>query len=72
MSGKKGMSHYPAEMKLKAVRLFYEAGKTCAEITKVLEIRDPKRVKNWLWQYRREGAAGFQQTKRASAKAARK
>ena len=59
MSGKKGMNHYPAEMKVEAVRLFYEEGKTCAEITKALAIRDPQRVKKWLWQYRREGAEGF-------------
>ena len=59
MSGKKGMGHYPAEMKVEAVRLFYEAGKTCAEITNALELRDPQRVKKWLWQYRREGAEGF-------------
>lgn len=59
MSGKKGMKKYPAETKLEAVRLFYEAGKTRAEITKLLEIRDPHRVKAWLKQYRREGACGF-------------
>jgi len=59
MSGKKGMSWYPAEVKLAAVRLFYEEGKSCAEITKALELRDPQRVKKWLWQYRREGAEGF-------------
>ena len=49
MSGKKGMGHYPAEMKVEAVRLFYEEGKTCAEITNALELRDPQRVKKWLW-----------------------
>lgn len=59
MSGKKGMKHYPAEMKLEAVQLFYEEGKTRAEITQALEIRDPGRVKTWLKQYRREGAVGF-------------
>lgn len=59
MSGKKGMSRYPEEVKLEAVRLFYEEGKTCAEITSVLNIHDPQRVKHWLWRYRREGATGF-------------
>jgi len=59
MSGKKGMKKYPAETKLEAVRLFYEEGKTRAEIAKLLEIRDPHRVKAWLKQYRREGASGF-------------
>ena len=59
MSGKKGMKKYPAETKLEAMRLFYEEGKTRAEITRLLEVRDPNRVKAWLKQYRQEGAAGF-------------
>lgn len=59
MSGKKGMKKYPVELKLEAMRLFYEEGKTRAEITGILSIRDPHRVKVWLKQYRREGAVGF-------------
>ena len=59
MSGKKGMKKYPAEVKLEAMRLFYDAGKTRAEITRILDLRDPQRVKAWLKQYRREGAVGF-------------
>ena len=59
MSGKKGMKKYPAETKLEAMRLFYEEGKTRAEITQQLQIRDPQRVRTWLRQYRREGATGF-------------
>lgn len=61
MSGKKGMKKYPAEVKLEAMRLFYEEGKTRAEITDLLEVREPHRVKAWLQQYRREGVAGFNQ-----------
>jgi transposase-like protein len=63
MSGKKGMKHYPVELKLEAVRLFYEEGKTRAEITEELEIRDPHGVKAWLKLYRREGAEGFSKPK---------
>lgn len=63
MAGKKGMKHYPAEIKLEAVRLFYEEGKTRAEITQELGVRDPHRVKAWLKQYRREGAEGFSKAK---------
>lgn len=59
MSGKKGMKKYPVETKLEAVRLFYEEGKTQAEIAEFLNIRDPHRVKAWLRQYRREGLSGF-------------
>jgi len=35
MAGKKGMQHYPPEIKLEAVRLFYEEGRTQAEISVV-------------------------------------
>ena len=59
MAGKKGMKAYPAELKLEAIRLFYEEGKTHAEITTQLGIRDPKRTRTWLWQYRAEGANAF-------------
>jgi transposase-like protein len=59
MSGKTGMKKYPAETKLEAVRLFCEEGKTQAEITQILAIRDPQRVRVWLRRYRREGATGF-------------
>jgi transposase len=59
MAGKKGMKHYPVEMKLEAVRLFYEEGRSRAEITVALGIQDPDRVKKWLKQYRREGLEAF-------------
>ena len=47
MSGKKGMKAYPVELKLEAMRLYYEEGKTRAEVTKLLGIRDPHAVKEW-------------------------
>lgn len=59
MAGKKGMKHYPLELKVEAIRLFYEEGKTRKEITQALGVRDPERVKKWLRQYRREGEAAF-------------
>lgn len=59
MSGKKGMQQYPFETKLEAVRLFYEEGKTRAQITVQLGIRDAHRVKKWLHQYRQGGVAAF-------------
>lgn len=59
MSGKAGMKHYPAAIKLEAVRLFYEEGKTQAEITQALGVRSDGRVKIWIRQYRREGATAF-------------
>jgi transposase len=59
MPGKKGMTHYPAEVKLEAVRLFYEEGKSQGAITQALGVRDPGRVRKWLRAYRREGVEAF-------------
>jgi transposase-like protein len=59
MAGKKGMEHYPKEVKLEAVRLFYEEGKTQAEITKELGLRSDDRVEKWVREYRREGEMAF-------------
>ena len=38
MAGKKGMKHYPLSMKLEAVRLHEEEGKSYQEITEGLRI----------------------------------
>ena len=59
MAGKKGMKHYSLELKLEAMRMFYEEGKTRKEITEALGIRDQHRVMKWLRQYRREGEDAF-------------
>ena len=59
MAGKKGMAHYPVELKLDAVRMFFEEGKTHRAITEALGIRDPQRIQKWLRAYRREGAGAF-------------
>ena len=64
MSGNKGSKHYPREVKLEAMRLFYEEGKTRAEITAMLKIRDPGRVKKWLHLYRQQGEAAFDKKRR--------
>ena len=63
MSGKKGMKPYPIELKLEAVRLYYEEGKTRAEITELLGIRNAYAVKQWGQLYRREGVSGLKKTK---------
>jgi transposase-like protein len=59
MSGKKGMKHYPKEVKLEAVRLFFDEGLTQAEITEALGLRSEGRVEVWARQYRREGIEAF-------------
>lgn len=64
MARKKGSTDYSIETKLEAIRLIYEEGLSQAEVTEKLGIRDPKRVKNWLWQYRREGGTGLKKPRR--------
>lgn len=59
MAGKKGMKHYAVATKREAVRLYQEEGKSYKEITELLEIADPWRVKKWLKDYRRKGEAAF-------------
>jgi transposase len=59
MAGKKGMKHYPVATKREAVRLYQEEGKSYREITELLGIVDPWRVKKWLRDYRRTGAVSF-------------
>jgi len=51
--------HYPKEVKLEAIRMYYEEGMTQGAITEALGIRDPYRVKKWIKAYRREGLAAF-------------
>ena len=59
MSGKKGMKHYAKDLKLEAIRMFFEEGMTRAEITEALGLRSAGRVETWVRQYRREGIATF-------------
>ena len=63
MARKKGSSDYSLELKLEALKLI-EGVLTQAEVTKRLGIRDPKRVKNWMWAYRREGILGLKKPRR--------
>ena len=59
MARNKGSKDYPVEVKREAIRLFFEEGWTKADITEFLDIRDPRRVGNWLWRYRKEGEGMF-------------
>ena len=63
MAGKKGMKPYPIELKLEIVLLYYEEGKTRAEITELLGTRNPYAVKQWGQLYWREGVSTLKKTK---------
>lgn len=73
MSGRKGMKDYPVEIKLEAVRLFLEEGKTHRAIIEELNIRDAGRLDKWLAKYRKfgEAALGKRRPKSEGAKLGR-
>jgi len=72
MSGRKRMQHYRLETKLEAIRLFYEEGRTRAQITAQLGILDASRVKKWLHQYRQGGVAAFSKKRRGPGRRPKK
>jgi transposase len=51
--------HYAKEVKLEAMRMYFEEGMTQDAITEALGIRDRYRVKKWVKAYRREGLEAF-------------
>jgi len=59
MTGRKRMKDYPVEVKLEAIRLFFEEGKTRAEIAQVLGLRCKRPVERWVRLYRQEGELAF-------------
>lgn len=68
MARKKGSTDYPLTTKLEAVRLWEDEDLGYKEITERLAIRDPKRVKEWMRIYRKEGAAGLKKARRGRPK----
>jgi transposase len=64
MAGKKGMKHYSREVKLEAVRLYLEEGKTQEQIIRELGINNTRRVKRWLHQYREGGELALEKQPR--------
>jgi len=59
MAGTKGMSHYPIETKIQAVRLHEEEGLTYTEVAVRLGLRKAGRIEIWVRQYKQEGEAGL-------------
>jgi transposase len=61
MAERKRKAHFPIDVKLEAVRLFLEEGRTRAEIQEALGLRRKQIVERWVRQYRREGETAFLQ-----------
>ncbi len=70
MSSTRERKRYSLDLKMEAVRLFFEERKSRAEIRQALGVRSEDQVKVWVRQYRREGERAF--TKRAGHPAKRK
>ena len=66
MSGIKGMKDYPPKVKLEAVRLFLEEGKTQTEIMEILGVRHQTQIQSWLRKYREYGSSVLETRKRTS------
>lgn len=64
MARRKGSKDYPLDIKLEAVRLFYEEGLPQRQIKEQLGIRDVRRVKRWMQIYRNEGVTGLKKRRR--------
>ena len=54
MTEKKGRRQYEVKVKLEAVRMFLEEGKTRAEIAKFMGLGSGRLVEAWVRQYRHE------------------
>ena len=68
MARKRWSTDYPLTIKLEAVRLWEDEDLGFKEITERLAIRDPKRVKEWMRIYRKEGHAGLKKPRRGRPK----
>jgi transposase len=64
MARKKGSKDYDIETKKQAIRMFMKEGLSYQEITRILSIRDPKRVKRWVFLYREGGEEALKKPRR--------
>ena len=60
MAGNTGR-RYPLEVKKEAIRLFYEQGKSRAEISAAFDLSSGECVERWVRRYRRKGEGAFHQ-----------
>lgn len=59
MAGKKGMKTYPTEVRISAVKMFFEEGVTKKEILERLGIQNDTQLEEWFRAYRRNGYQGI-------------
>lgn len=59
MAGKKGMKTYSLEIRMKAVKMFFEEGVTKREILYKLGIQNDTQLEVWFRSYRKYGYEGL-------------
>lgn len=59
MAGKKGMKRYPIEIRVKAVKMFFEEGYRKKDILEALCIKNDTQLEGWFRQFRAEGYGGL-------------
>lgn len=59
MAGQKGMRRYPVEIRVKAVKMFFEEGYRKSEIMNVLGIKNKTQLQEWFRRFRVEGYDGL-------------
>lgn len=59
MAGKKGMKTYPLEVRILAVKMFFEEGITKREILDKLGVQNDTQLEEWFRAYKKEGYDGL-------------
>lgn len=59
MPGKKGMKTYPIDIRISAVKMFFEEGITKKEILNRLGIQNDTQLEEWFRAFRRDGYEGI-------------
>lgn len=59
MAGKKGMRRYPVEIRIKAVKMFFEEGYCKKDIMSAFGIKSKTQLQGWFRRFRAEGYDGL-------------
>ena len=59
MAGQKGMRRYPVEIRVKAIKMFFEEGYRKKDILDALSIKNDTQLEGWFRQFRAEGYEGL-------------
>lgn len=59
MAGKKGMRRYPVEIRIKAIKMFFEEGYRKKDIMDKLDIKNKTQLQDWFRRFRAEGYDGL-------------